>query len=311
MVDFSDSSAIQLAYVSTADGAVPATPTWKVWRATGGGLRLNKSTVTSDERRADRNVPDLIQTGQDWAGDYQCELSYGTHDDLFAALLRGTWSTNVLKNGVTKALFAFEHRRQLGAGYSFSRFTGVQVNSCSFSLQSRSKVTMTFNAMALAEVLGTAIVSGATYTAANTKAIADASNSVSALSISSAAILDPVVVRSLNFDLTNNLRTRPAVGSKFSSEFGTGRFEATGTIELYFSSNEAYQAVLDHGSAAISFTVGTVTNEKYTFLFPKCVLGGGQVQEGGNDEDVIASIPFTAVYDATEACSLKITRAVA
>jgi len=36
----------------------PATPTWKVLHATGGTVRTNKTTVVSDEIRADRNVSD-------------------------------------------------------------------------------------------------------------------------------------------------------------------------------------------------------------------------------------------------------------
>lgn len=307
---FAASSAVRTAYIAeTSYGVTPATPVFKELRVTNGGPRLNKSTTVSDERRKDRNVAGLVQTGQDWAGDYSGELSYGTFDDILEALLFGTWTTNVLKNGTTAKSFTFEETRQIGAGSSFSRYAGAMINSGSFNLQSRSIIAVGFNVMAHLETLDTAIVTGATYTAANTKTILNASGSVASLAV--AGITPTPKVRSLSFDINNNLRTRPVVGTLYSEEFGAGRCEITGTLEAYFETNDLYQAVLAHGGGALSFTAGEVTNEKYTFLMPKVTFGNGVVQTGGNNDDVTVSIPFQAVYDATEACSIKITRAVA
>lgn len=115
----------------------------------------------------------------------------------------------------------------------------------------------------------------------------------------------------LSVDVNNNLRERPEVGSLYSNEFGVGRCEVTGTLEAYFESNALYQSVLDHGSGALEFTIGDVTAEKYTILLPKIIFGDGEKQTGGNDDDVMVSIPFQAVFDGTEACSIKIARAVA
>ena len=305
---FASGSEVRVGYVAeSAFGTTPADPVFKVARVTSGGLRTNKQTGVSDERRADRNVSDVFLLGLGAGGSYEAELSYASFDDWFEATLGGTWATNVLKNGVTRRSFTFEETRELGSTDSFSRFTGATFNGFSLSLAASGVAGLSFDLLAKQETLATAIVSGATYTAANTKAIMTAPRSVSALTIGG----DTLKVMSLSIEATNNLRERPEVGSLYSNEFGQGRCEVTGTVEVYFESNDTYQDVLSHASGALTFTIGDVTEEKYTFLLPKIIFGDGEITAGGNDDDVMVSIPFQAVYDATETASIKLTRAVA
>lgn len=305
-----NSSEARIAYVAEATyGTTPATPTFKTFRTTGGGPRTNKTTQTSDELRADRNVPDEGLLGLGVGGAYPIEFSYGTFDDMLEAALRGTWTTNVLKNGVTPKYFTVEETLELGATYSFHRYTGCTVNTFSLAIAARAKVTGSIGLVGQKETLASTIVTDATYTAATTEPILTSSAHVAALAV---AGLNPVPkVRSLNLEFNNNLRERPVVGSLYTEEFGAGRFDATGTLEAYFESQALYEAVLDHGGGALSFNIGKDTNKKYTVLLPKIIFLDGAKQIGGNNDDVMVSIPFRAVYDATEDCSVKITRAVA
>ncbi|MGQ4273397.1 phage tail tube protein [Terrihabitans sp. B22-R8] len=307
---FASSSEARIArVVETAFGITPATPTFITSRVTGGGLRTNKATATSDELRADRNVTDEAMVGQDVAGSYPFELSYGSFDDLFEGALFGAWNNNVLKNGVARKFFTFEETLELGATDSFSRFSGCMVNTMSLAIERRGKVTGSFGLMGQKETLASAIVTGATYTPASAEPIMNSSSHVLALNVSGAAAQPKVA--NLNFEVNNGLRTRAIVGSLYSEEFGAGRCEVTGTLEAYFESNELYQRVLDHGGGALSATIGAAANKKYAFLFPKIIFGDGARQIGGNGDDVMMSIPWRAVFDPAEACSIKITRAVA
>lgn len=301
-------SGTRVAYVAeSAWGTTPATPTFKVLRVTGTGLRTTKQTDTSKEIRADRNVTDEFQLGQDANGSYNFELSYATLDELLEGLFQNTWSTNVLKNGVTPKSFTFEETIEMGATDNLFRFPGTMVNSMSLSFGSRAAITGSIGLMAQKEISATAIVSGATYTAANTKAIQTSTAGVASFTVAGTAYK----VRSLSIEITNNLRTRPVIGSLYTEEFGSGRFEVTGTIEAYFESAALYDLVIAHSNGALTLTVGTTTAEKYTILLPKIIFGSGEKRVGGNDDDVIVSIPFRAVYDTTEAATAKITRAVA
>jgi hypothetical protein len=291
-------------------GTTPATPTFQVARVTNAGVRQTKSTVMSDELRQDRNVVDEADVGRDVAGSYEAEFSYGTFDDFMAAALFGAWSSDVLVNGVTPKFFTLEETLELGTTDSFSRFTGAMVNSFSLTMRAREKVTISLGMMAQKEEIATAIISGATYTAANTKPIFTASSHIASLSVGS--ISPAPKVRSLTLEVSNNLRTRPVVGDKYSLEFGPGDCDVTGTLECYFESNDLYQEVLDHSTAALSFTIGADANEKYAFSFPKIRFLNGERRIGGKNDDIMVSIPFRALYGGSgNPHSIEITRAVA
>jgi hypothetical protein len=300
-------SSRRIAYIKeTVYGTTPATPVFDTFRATGGGPRTNKTTDTSKEVQADRNVRDIFLFGLDVAGAYTTELTYGTLDALLEGALFNTWDDDVLKNGVIPSSFTFEEFLELGATDSFSRFTGVMVNGLSLSIAARAAITGSLDLMGQKEALGTAILAGATYNDPTDTPVSTASANVAALTV---AALSPKV-KSITIEIKNNLRTRPVVGDKFSDSLGYGRFEVDGTLECYFESNALYQAVLDHGGGALSFTVGNATGEKYQIDLPKIIFANGERQPGGNDDDVMVSIPYNAVLDPTEACTMKITRAV-
>lgn len=305
---FASGSEVRVAYVAeTSFGVTPATPSFKNARVTSGGLRTNKKTGTSDERRADRNVSDVFLLSLGAGGSYAAELTYASFDDWIEALLCGTWTSNVLKNGTVRRSFTVEETYELGATDSFSRFTGAVLDSGSLGLKAGGKAELDFSFLAKVETQAAAIVTGATYAAANTKPVMTAPRSVAALTVAG----DTIKVMSLSIEMKNNLRERPEVGSLYSNEFGVGRFEVTGTIEAYFESSDLYQSVLDHDSGALAFTIGDTTAEKYSVLLPKIIFGDGNKTAGGNDDDVMVSIPFQGVFDTTEAASIKITRAVA
>jgi hypothetical protein len=306
---FASGSGVRVAAIAeTAFGTTPATPAFQTLRTTSGGLRTQKSTGTSNERQADRNVRDEFELGQDVNGSYDFELTYGTFDTVLEALMFSSWSSDVLKNGITPKSLTIEETYELGATDTFRRFTGCMVNTMSLSIGARAAVTGSFGIMGKQEALATAIITGATYADPSETPVATASANVASLAIGS---INPApIVRSLSLEISNNLRTRPAVGSKFSAEFGAGRFDVTGTMEAYFQSNALYQEVLNHGLADLSFVVGNATAEKYQFDIDKLRLGDGNVTAGGNDDDIMVSIPFRGLLAADD-CTLKITRAVA
>jgi hypothetical protein len=306
---FASGSGVRVAAIAeSVFGTTPTTPAFQTLRTTNGGLRTNKSTGTSNERQADRNVRDEFELGQDVSGSYDFELTYGTFDTILEALLFNTWASDVLINGVTPKSLTIEETYELGATDSFRRFTGCMVNTMSLAIGARAAVTGSFGIMGKQEALATAIVTGATYGDPSATPVATASANVASLVIGS--ISPAPVVRSIQLQISNNLRTRPSVGTKYSAEFGAGRFDVTGTLECYFQSNALYTEVLAHALADLAFTVGVATTEKYTFEIGNLRLGDGNVTAGGNDDDIMVSIPFRGLLNDDD-CTLSITREVA
>jgi hypothetical protein len=307
---FASGSGVRVAAVAeTTFGVTPATPSFDTLRVTSGGLRTQKATGTSNERQPDRNVRDEYELGQDVVGSYDFELSYGSFDAILAAVLGSDWATNVLKNGLTPKYFTFEETYELGATDTFRRFDGCRVNTFSLNIGARAAITGSMSIMGRAETLAEAILTGATYADPLDTPVSTASANVASLTVSG---VDPAPkVRSLSMEINNGVRTRPVVGSKFSEEFGEGRFNLTGNLEAYFQNKALYERVLSHGNGAVSFVVGNAANEKYRITIPNMKFGDGNITAGGNDDDVMAVIPYRGLLDATEDCTLKIERAVA
>jgi len=289
-------------------GTTPATPAFQELRRTSGNLVTKKGTVVSDEIRLDRNVRDEFMVSQDVNGSYDLELSYGSYDDLLAAALFGDWSSNVLWNGSTEKSFTFEETVDLGGGtYAYSRFAGCEVSTLALNFNSRAAVKGSVSLMGKQETTGSAIISGATYTAPNTNKI-ETAVSVASLSVAS---LSPVPkIKSLSLNVNNNLRIRDRIGSLYTEQFGMGQSDITGTLEAYFETNALYDAVLAHGGGAISLVVGAVSTKKYQIDLPNVVFLDGAKKLGGKNDDVMVSLPIRALYDGSNG-SMKITRAVA
>jgi hypothetical protein len=290
-------------------GVTPATPSFATLRTTDGGLRTNKAVQASEERQFHQNLIDELQVAQDVEGSYSFEMSHASFDTLIEAVMGGTWTTNVIRNGITQRSFTFEEFLELGATDSFRRFTGCMVNTMALTVTAREKITGTFGIVGRQEVLATAAIAGATYSTPNAEVIMTGSGSVGTITVGA---LSGLRIRSLSLEINRNLRRVNAVGSIHTDLMNNGQCSITGSVEVYFESNAAYQAALNHETAAISVTIGHDANKRYTFAIPRARLGNAQVQAGGNTTDIMATLPFAAtLVTSPENHSLQITRLVA
>lgn len=302
----SDSSQTRLASIAEVTaGITPTSPVFKVIRYTGESLKASQQYVSSNEIRADRNVSDITNVGGSGAGAVNMEMTYGTFDDWLEGVMNGTWSTNVLKNGVTAKSFTLEKLFENGATDNFHRFLGAKANTLNLSLQSNQQVTGSFDFLAQSFSKGTAILSGATYTAANTNPVMNAAENVANLAIT--GVTSPQV-SSMSLSITNNLAQQPVIGSKWSKGIRAGRCVVTGTLEAYFENAELYDLYMDNIASDLTFDIGGASSLKYNFDLNKVKFIDGEVIAGGNDQDVMARMQFQSYYDASDASSIKITR---
>ncbi|GAB6842378.1 hypothetical protein HNR00_003586 [Methylorubrum rhodinum] len=302
----------RIAYVAEATwGVTPATPSFKTLRSTGGGPGINKTTATSNEIYADRNVRNEILLGLDAAGAYNFEMAYNTFDDIFEAALFGTWTSNVLKNGSTGRSFTFEETLPIGdSAVTVSRFPGARISTLNLSIAARQPVTGSFGIMAQTEALPGGLLTGATYAAPTTNPISTASANVAILDFGLGGSAPAPKVRSLSLSVNNGLRVRPSVGNLFTEDFGLGDIDVTGNIEAYFETDDLYALALAHGSFATDFTVGNAATQRYRITMPNCRPMNPERRTGDNNDDVMVIIPFRAVLHTGEQCSIKMQRGV-
>lgn len=92
---FASSSLAALYYIEETDWGVTPSAPFKELRWTGESLAQTTTSEVSAEVRPDRQVPDVIRTDIEVAGDVNVEVSYGTFDDLLEGAFMSSWSPDV------------------------------------------------------------------------------------------------------------------------------------------------------------------------------------------------------------------------
>ena len=94
----------------TTWGTTPSSGAWETLRFTGESLTLNVDTANSAEIRSDRNIEDIIRTGENVSGDINFEFSHETFDSLLEGLMMSSFSSNALVNGTTLKSYSIEKK---------------------------------------------------------------------------------------------------------------------------------------------------------------------------------------------------------
>ncbi|MCA0278449.1 MAG: hypothetical protein LCH86_20830 [Proteobacteria bacterium] len=303
-----DGSQTRLADIAEATiGTTPATPAFQIMRYVSSDLRLAKQVDIPNEIRADGNVASITDVGRMVQGSINTLLSYGTYDVWLARLLRSSWATNVLKNGMTHAAGTLEATFEQGATDSFIRYVGCRFNSLDLQLRARQSVTANWGIMGLrSPTPTTAIITGATYLAASTTEVFNAGKNVASLVFT--GIATPPKINALSLRIANNIYANDIIGSYEPDSHGLGRFDCTGSFTALFENLDTYNAILNHDDVTIGFTLNDEAGNSYAVSMPKTKLLDGGPTVGGNGQAVIIEVPFQARYDSSSAASLTITR---
>ncbi|KQS83422.1 phage tail tube protein [Rhizobium sp. Leaf383] len=306
-----EGSQTRLAYlVETAIGVIPATPSWKSLRYTSESITLEKQTAIPDEIRDDRNVSDIVDVGRSVTGPINGVLSYGTYDDLLAALFCSDWTGDVLKNGRTPKTLAFEKTFEQGATDAYTRYRGCRINTLDLQLNAKQFITANFGVMGLGSPTpATTIITGATYAAATTTPVLNAALNIGTLTMGGIAASPKLQAASIR--INNNIYANEVLGQYETYSHGLGRFDVSGSVTALFENLDLYNAILNHDDLSLALTVGAATGAKYTLAIPKMKGMSGGPMVRGNNQSVIIEMPFQAKFDPTSAASMTLTRAVA
>lgn len=303
-----DSSLTQLGYAIEPSWKIPPSPlAFKTLRFTSETLKIGRDKIQSNEIRNDRNVADLIAVGNNAGGGTEHEFSYGTFDDILQAVMFGAWDTNVLKNGTTLTSL---HMLKKEAGQQsqtiYELYKGMVVNSVSIKTTKKGIITVSANYLGANGSAGT--VSPGSFIAPNSNPVFDATNAF----LANEVVVSPApYVSELTLDLNNNCTVDDACGEDEAIGIVPGQFVASGSMSLYFRNINLLNAFLNNLNGKLEFTLGLETNKKYTFELPKVKFGDFSHPTAGNSQSVIATVPFTAIYDDVAGYAAQITRAVA
>lgn len=307
-----NSDTFQLSVVQlNASGAVPTTPAMVRARLSGESLNFQPQTTLSSEIDPSGQLRDSVLTGLRSAGSIDMPVSRHTFfDDMLQAVMRGTWTSNVLNVGSTQREFMIEKRfvPPAGvAGFIYHRYNKASIASAGLTISPGNEITSSFSVMAgTMEAVETAIA-GATYADPGTEPIFTAPQ---VTNISIAGITNSLCFNNLSIDLNSNLRGIECIGSLGYREFALGRFEATLRGTAYFVSNDLIDYLLNQQAFSCTVTIADSDNNSYTFLFPRCKMTNNGANAAGANQDVVSNIAIQALYDPVTQTTVRITRVI-
>jgi hypothetical protein len=265
-------------------------------------LNLTKDRVAGNDIQADR-MPRVDRHGnRQVAGDIVVDLRDGVYDAFLESAMLNTWSTNVLKVGVTPKFFSVE---DYASDIDQARlFTGMTVSTMAISLAPNQMVTTTFGMVGKDMTVS---ATQKTQTAAANNAPFDAySGDIAIGNVGSSSAV--AIVTGLDFTLNNSFAPTFVIGDASAPSLEYGRAEIEGTITAYFEDTALINRFLNETETELEVSVNDPTGTNaYTFLFPRIKINSADVPVDGPTSRII-NMSFVALYDSTELSNLVITR---
>jgi hypothetical protein len=265
-------------------------------------LNLTKDRVAGNDIQSDRMTRVDRHGNRQVSGDIAVDLRDADYDDFLESAMLNTWSTNVLKVGVTPKFFSIE---DYAADIDQARlFTGMAVSSMGISLAPNQMVTTTFGMVGKDMTIG---ATEKTQDAASGAAPFDAySGDIAIGNVASSTASG--IVTGLDFTLTNSFAPTFVIGDDSAPSLEYGRAEIEGTLTAYFEDAALITRFLSEVESELEVSVNDPTGANaYTFLFPRIKINSADVGVDGPTSRII-NMSFVALYDAVEGTNLSITR---
>jgi len=117
-----------------------------------------------------------------------------------------------------------------------------------------------------------------------------------------------VYFQSIDFTLTNNLRGVQAIGQMGNVTVSPGQLGVTGNMNAFFKDSTMYDKFTSGDEFSLSYEVMDTDGEGYAFYFPRVTVASSTMSAGGNDQDLVENMTWSALMDKTLNTSVQINR---
>jgi hypothetical protein len=225
-----------------------------------------------------------------------------------AGTMTGTLKGSHLRNGTTRKSFTLEKLYSDLSPQQYQAFTGMRVGSMELTIAPGAIVNGQFGFSGKQGLSSGATVGTGAPTAAATNDVMNAVDNIGNIRIDGAAAAAGVYFTEVAFNVNNNPRNQPAIGSLANVGIGLGRTQITGTISSYFQNRDLFDRYLAFSALSLSFTATDAAGNAYLYHFPSIKFTNGQAVAGGNDQDVLATLEFACRRSPTYGFMLGINR---
>jgi len=112
----------------------------------------------------------------------------------------------------------------------------------------------------------------------------------------------------MNMTINANLRGRPAVSVLGNCSVGTGKFQISGNMDVYFANGDLWDKYKAGTASSLQWETTDGAGNKYTWHIPNIKFSADKINGSGENTDVIEKLSFTGLYDATEAAAFELIR---
>ena len=295
--------------LETTLGVTPANPAMDRIRVDGETLGARPTFDEAAEINPLYSLSDLVAVGQEAGGSFPIEFAKSAaFDTILEAVLRGTWTTNVLKGGTVKRSFTIEKSFLGGGSRKYMKFPGSRYTGLTLTGASGSRITGTVDVMSLSGIdsLTSVVGTGSVVEPADNRIMSMVD--ISALTIT--GDVTPLIARGFTLAITDNARYQTGHGQLAAYDIAYGMRGVTFTMDAYFESWEQMDRLLNRTNAILNLTIGDGTNS-YAIKLPRLRYRNVTVNATGNNSDLIQTIEGTALYDPTagSVTDIQVTRA--
>ena len=279
---FAQNSRSGLSYiVESTFGTTPAGDFTAIPQNTN-SLNLTKDRVQGNEIQPDRMLRVDRHGNRQVAGDFVVDLRDSDLDPFLEGAMFGT-------NDISQ----------------YRLFTGMAVSSLVISIAPNQMVAATFSMVGKdMTISGT----GKTVAAASGAQPFDSYSGVLAIG-DVASATTAAIVTSIDFTIDNGVAPTFVVGSESTPQLEYGMAAVEGTFTAYFEDAALINRFIDETESELVVNVNDPTgNNQYTFTFPRIKINGADVPVDGATGSRVITLPFVALYDATEGSNLVISR---
>jgi hypothetical protein len=117
-----------------------------------------------------------------------------------------------------------------------------------------------------------------------------------------------IYFQSLDFTINNNLRGVQAIGQMGNVSVSPGQLSVSGNMNAYFQDDTMYEKFVDGTEFSLSYEVIDENGDGYVFYFPRVAVGSSTMSAGGNDQDLVENMTWSALYSSTFETSVMINR---
>lgn len=298
--------------------AVPSDPAFDVCRITGESMAFTPDTVTSAELDASGNIRDQVLTGATASGDLSFEFAdHMALNQYLSAVFGNNWAFvdqggtpydfYRLINGTDLSLFMLEKTFPSESGSIYHRFDDTAFSAFSFSVTPGSIVTGTATTIGGEMEQTTDAITGATYPDPGTAPAYRPHNVV----ITIGTIGSAVCMGTFTATFDNGMRGIQCIGTLGDAEKIRGRFNASGSAQVYFGDDSSVLVDDLINQTDISITAelqDAEGNPEYIFEFPRCKVTNASVNAGSTDSDLVIELSFQGLYSSNDLYTCVVKR---